>query len=296
MFSTKCRSWLGLALTLLAGAAARAQVPSPAQAQQMLQGNPALIARLQQMLRTSGLTPEQIRQRLRAQGYSEAMLDAYLPGASGMDAAPLPTEDVFNAVRALGIADTLQVDSLRATTRRRRYTKAQADSIFMVDTLQPALKNDTTKTAVRELLLRSCTLQRAQTDSGYDVFGLDLFSGDATQLDPNVGGAADANYRFGPGDRLVLFLTGEVEKSTQLTVTRDGFVVIPAVGQVNVAGLTRAQLEDALYTRLGRVYSGVRRGHGDERAVSRRRSNREWFDARGAGEAQRRDRRDARHL
>ena len=262
MFSTKCRSWLGLALTLLAGATAHAQVPSPAQAQQMLQGNPALIARLQQMLRTSGLTPEQIRQRLRAQGYSEAMLDAYLPGASGTDVAPLPTEDVFNAVRALGIADTLQVDSLRATTRRRRYTKAQADSIFMVDTLQPALKNDTTKTAVRELLLRSRTLQRAQTDSGYDVFGLDLFSGDATQLDPNVGGAADANYRFGPGDRLVLFLTGEVEKSTQLTVTRDGFVVIPAVGQVNVAGLTRAQLEDALYTRLGRVYSGVRRGPG----------------------------------
>src|SRR3954471_17599675 len=155
MFSRTRRSWLGLILIVLSSTVLHAQVPSPAQAQQMLQSNPALIARLQQMLRTSGLTPEQIRQRLRAQGYSEAMLDAYLPGASGMDAAPLPTEDVFNAVRALGIADTLQVDSLRATTRRRQYTKAQADSIFMVDTLQPALKNDTTKTAVRELLLRS---------------------------------------------------------------------------------------------------------------------------------------------
>jgi polysaccharide export outer membrane protein len=257
------RTWLGLTLVAALGGAARAQVPSPAQAQQMLQSNPALITRLQQMLRTSGLTPEQIRQRLRAQGYSDSVLDAYLPGATA-DAATsaLPGEDVFNAVRALGIADSNQVDSLRTTARKRRLTKTQLDSIFNADTLQPALKNDTTKTAIRNLLLRSRTQQKAQTDSGYQVFGLDLFQGDQSQLDPNVGGAADANYRFGPGDRLVLFLTGDVEKSNQLTVTRDGFVVIPSVGQVNVAGLTRAQLEDALYTRLGKVYSGIRRGPG----------------------------------
>src|SRR4051794_21931275 len=164
MFSTKCRSWLGLALTLLAGAAARAQVPSPAQAQQMLRDNPALVARLQQMLRTSGLTPEQIRQRLRAQGYSEAMLDAYLPGNSA-DSTALPNEDVFSALRALGIADSTQLDSLGSSTRRVRLSAAQRDSIFLVDTLQPALKNDTTKLAVRRLLQRSRVLQRAQTDS-----------------------------------------------------------------------------------------------------------------------------------
>jgi len=256
-----CRRWLGLLLIVLASTSrlAHSQVPSPAQAQQMLKDNPALIARLQQMLRTSGLTPEQIRQRLRAQGYSEAMLDAYLPGTAA-DSAALPGDDVFAAIRALGIADSTQLDSLGASSRRTRLTAKQRDSIFMVDTLQPALKNDTTKTAVRRLLQRSRALQRAQTDSGYEVFGLDLFKSETTQFDPNLGGSADANYRFGPTDRLVLFLTGEVEKSMQLTVTRDGFVVIPAVGQVNVAGLTRAQLEDALSTRLGRVYSGIKRG------------------------------------
>ena len=100
------------------------------------------------------------------------------------------------------------------------------------------------------------------------------FKSETTQFDPNTGGGADANYRFGPGDRLVLFLTGEVEKSMPLTVTRDGFVVIPAVGQVNVAGLTRAQLEDVLYSRLGRVYSGVRRGaRRDDALLDRRRGD-----------------------
>src|SRR5205814_1538635 len=39
-----------------------------------------------------------------------------------------------------------------------------------------------------------------------------------------------------------------------------GFVFIPQVGQVFVSNLTLTQLRDVLYTRLGHVYSGVRRG------------------------------------
>jgi protein involved in polysaccharide export with SLBB domain len=58
----------------------------------------------------------------------------------------------------------------------------------------------------------------------------------------------------------MLLLTGDVEEAIPLTVTREGFVVIPQVGQLYVASLTLGQLEDLLYARLGRVYSGVRRG------------------------------------
>ena len=60
----------------------------------------------------------------------------------------------------------------------------------------------------------------------------------------------------------MLILTGDVELAETLEVTRGGFIVIPQVGQIGVANLTLAQLEDLLYARLGRVYSGVRRGDG----------------------------------
>ncbi|SVC15376.1 uncharacterized protein METZ01_LOCUS268230, partial [marine metagenome] len=43
-------------------------------------------------------------------------------------------------------------------------------------------------------------------------------------------------------------------------VTREGFIVIPDVGQIFVNGLTLGDLTDVLYGRLGAVYSGVRRG------------------------------------
>jgi polysaccharide export outer membrane protein len=91
------------------------------------------------------------------------------------------------------------------------------------------------------------------------VFGLDLFRSRTTQFQPNLAGPVDAGYRLGPGDRLVLILTGDVEASYTLDVTREGFVVIPQVGQLYVNSLTLADLEALLATRLGRVYSGVRR-------------------------------------
>jgi polysaccharide export outer membrane protein len=65
---------------------------------------------------------------------------------------------------------------------------------------------------------------------------------------------------LGAGDVLVLILTGDVEVAHTLEVNREGFVLIPQVGQLYVANLTLADLEDVLYSRLGRVYSGVLRG------------------------------------
>jgi len=255
------RLLFGLLLLAVGPRIAVAQtLPSPAQAQQMLQNNPSLIGRLQQMLQSSGMTPDQVRARLKAQGYPDSLLNAYLPGGIA-DSTAIPDDQIFAAVKALGLGDSTVVDSLSVANKRKRRSVAQSDSAFLLDTLQRALKNDTTAAAIRSFL-QSRELRRAQTDSGFNVFGYDLFQGQTTQFDANASGSADPNYRFGPGDRLVLFLTGDVEKAYTLPVTRDGFVVIPDVGQLNVAGLTRVQLEDALYGRLGRVYSGVRRGAG----------------------------------
>src|SRR5882762_4069895 len=92
-----------------------------------------------------------------------------------------------------------------------------------------------------------------------DVFGVDVFQRTTTQFLPLLAGPVPADYKLGPGDNLVLILTGDVELSYSLPVTREGFILIPQVGQVHVANLTLDQLRDVLYTRLGRVYSGVRR-------------------------------------
>jgi len=59
---------------------------------------------------------------------------------------------------------------------------------------------------------------------------------------------------------LVLVITGDVEIVHNLEVTRDGFVLIPQVGQIYIASMTMVQLRTALRARLASAYSGVRTG------------------------------------
>lgn len=210
--------------------------------------NPQLVEQIRQRIMTSGLSAEQIRARLRAEGYPENLLDAYLPGSTGQ--ATAPGADVYNAVELLGIADSADVDVLQ-TIQGSPYSELMRDSL------------DRMRAARRKYLQRADVADSmARSDSGYNIFGLDVFDSPGTRFEPNLSGPIDANYRLGPGDRLVLILTGDVEAAHDLSVTREGFVVIPQVGQVHVANLTLGDLENVLYARLGRVYSGVRRGPG----------------------------------
>jgi polysaccharide export outer membrane protein len=272
-------------------AKAEAQRPTPEQAQALLQSRPDLVAQLRQRIMTSGLTPAQIRARLRAEGYPENLLDAYLQG--GDSTVSEPTEDVYSAVVTLGIADSADVREIRNSNGRRarrglsdttdttaaRLARRPVRRVVTGDSLSsfdPRLDErirNTSGRPGRRATADTAALREADTLS---IFGIDIFASGTSQFDPNLNGPVDANYRLGPGDRLVLVLTGDVEASYSLDITREGFVVIPQVGRVDVANLTMGQLEDVLYTRLGRVYSGVRRGGGSTRfsiSPARLRSN-----------------------
>src|SRR5207244_2567405 len=148
--------------------------------------------------------------------------------------------DVFSAVVKLGIADSVDVDSLRRVDRTWRLNSDSSSSSRMSNTPTRRITAD----SLNHLhgLPRGITGAATDPDSGYYVFGLQVFAHGTTQFEPNLAGPVDENYRLGPGDQLVLVLTGDEEKAYTLDVTRDGFVVIPQVGQLQVANLTMGQL------------------------------------------------------
>lgn len=224
------------------------QLPNPQQAQDMLRNQPALVEQLRQRIGQSGLTPDQVRSRLRAAGYPEGMLDDYIAGADTTKPAQFGPR-TLDAVRALGVVSAEEADSL-----------ARGDSLLAVsDSLREVL--DSLRLA-RADSIRTDSLAdtlKALTRGGLKVFGLETFRRSSTRFQAAQAGPVDENYQLGPGDVLVLILTGDVEQAYSLEVTREGFIVIPQVGQVYVANLTLGQLDDQLYTRLGKVYSGVRR-------------------------------------
>ncbi|MBT5045208.1 MAG: polysaccharide biosynthesis/export family protein, partial [Gemmatimonadales bacterium] len=179
-------------------------------------------------LRESGLSRAQVAQRLRQQGLDPALADQYFDVLEGgADEAVAPSADFLAALEQMGMvfedagAELLDMD-------------LEADALAALDI--------------------------AEDEGGLTVFGTEVFSSGTTRFDPMRMGPVDASYRLGPDDQLRLVLTGDVELAYTLGVTREGSIVIPDVGQVSVNGRTLSDLENVFYERLGRVYSGFRRG------------------------------------
>ena len=215
----------------LGPAALSAQVPTQQDLQRLQSGqiSPDEVVR---RLRSSGLSREQIRSRLQQLGYDPGLADPYFDRMEGAEGdLPEAEQGFLDALAALGLAqqgvdfpfDSLQLDSIQLA----------ADSLAVLP------------------------------DSVLSVFGLDVFRRRSTRFDPVMTGPVGDEYQLGPGDQLILVLTGDVELAyTNLIVTRQGSVIIPDVGQVFVNGQTLEQLRTSLFTRLSEVYSGIREGGG----------------------------------
>jgi protein involved in polysaccharide export with SLBB domain len=201
------------------------QVPSRQEIERLLQ-DPTAAQAIQGRIRQSGLSEDEIRGMLQAAGYPPDLLNEYLGRGQAILATPGDSTIQAMAILGLGTADELQ---------------AYADSLRL-----------------EALVARP--EEEEKPDSILDVFGLDVFRRPTTQFLPNLAGPVDEQYRLGPGDVMVIILTGDVELAHTLEVTRQGFVLVPQVGQVFVNSLTLEQARTLLRQRLARSYSGVRSG------------------------------------
>ena len=212
---------------------ASASVPQALAPQQPVPGEqlPAGVTEREvaERLRASGLTREQARSRLQQMGRDPALVDRYY--------------------------DAMARDSILPERAVNTGVVAAMQGIGVV------LRPGPTAFADTMVSLSEAPLSRLEME-GLPVFGRELFRLATSQFQPVGTGPVDPGYRLGPGDQLMAVLTGDVELAHTLEVNREGLIVIPDVGQIHVAGLTLRELEDRLYDRLGRVYSGVGRGAG----------------------------------
>ncbi len=216
------RTALGMVLLVVPTLLAGQNPPPPSQAASALQ---------QAVQQNPGL-PDVIRQRLLQSGLTPEQVRARLQ-ASGYPA------NLLDAYLGGGVASSAQpAGALELAAIQALGLPPVEQSLLAVDTG----------------LIR---MRGAYSPSR--VFGVDVFRRTTTQFLPLLSGPVPADYKLGPGDVLVLILTGDVELAYTLQVTREGFMLIPQVGQMFVSNLTLDQLRDVLYARLGRVYSGVRR-------------------------------------
>jgi polysaccharide export outer membrane protein len=88
-------------------------------------------------------------------------------------------------------------------------------------------------------------------------FGLDVFANSPTTFSPVMDIAIPEGYILGTGDSVSIQVFGKENREMQLTVTREGELVFPNLGPINVAGLTFSELKTFVVNKIQQKIIGV---------------------------------------
>ncbi len=93
------------------------------------------------------------------------------------------------------------------------------------------------------------------------IFGSELFNNTSLNFQPTIPVATPLNYIIGPGDQLNINVFGVQETTIPITVSPEGNIIIPNVGQLQVAGLTIENATQKISNLMGRTaYPTIRSG------------------------------------
>lgn len=92
------------------------------------------------------------------------------------------------------------------------------------------------------------------------IFGAELFATFSPTFQPNLKIATPANYVLGPDDQLVISVYGLQVGSFNLTVSPDGTINVPNVGEIVVSGYTIEEARVRIRSRMSSIYTSLRSG------------------------------------
>ena len=92
------------------------------------------------------------------------------------------------------------------------------------------------------------------------IFGAEVFATASSSFQSNLKIATPLNYPLGPDDQLLLSVYGLQEASFNVTVSPEGNIYIPNVGEIKVAGYTVEDATDLIRNRMSSIYSSLRNG------------------------------------
>lgn len=92
------------------------------------------------------------------------------------------------------------------------------------------------------------------------VYGSEIFSTSSLSFEPNSNMATPGSYVLGAGDELQIVIYGMQEYTGVATVSKEGKINIPVVGQVFVNGLTFDAAQTQIKKACGKIYSSLNSG------------------------------------
>ena len=172
----------------------------------------------------------------------------------GMTAEALPgaKADVRSDARA-----DVKTDS---KTEAKAQPKPGAKNDGKADGKADASTDDNSKPlaseSVKDAAANETEFQRfvlSATGQSLRLFGFELF-GRESSFSAVQAAPVPAGYILGPGDEIVLQVNGLMDATERLVIDRDGRIMVPKVGPLNLAGVPLNEAEKTLSTHIGRVF------------------------------------------
>lgn len=176
-----------------------------------------------------------------------AQTSALPPSMAGTTAMGASVPDA--TATSLGSGNTPQFNN-PAQPNTRNATKPGADLLPTENTsgrlpLKPAAPNQFQK------------FVQESTGRLLPVFGRELFDA-RRSYDTNTAVPAPDNYVLGPGDEILLQVSGPQDFNTTLVINRNGQVNLPKLGAVTLAGVAVRDLEKTLTAQLGKIFTNFK--------------------------------------
>lgn len=93
------------------------------------------------------------------------------------------------------------------------------------------------------------------------IFGSELFSTASISFQPDLKIATPVNYQLGPDDELQISVYGLQVASANVTVSPEGTIDIPNVGEIKVSGYTVEEARARIRSRMASIYTSLRSGN-----------------------------------
>ena len=88
-------------------------------------------------------------------------------------------------------------------------------------------------------------------------FGYEIFNQDSSVLSSTIDAPIGSDYIIGAGDELQINIWGSVSTSLDVTVDREGKIVLPEVGTFSVSGRTFGSLKEQIRQKLSEIFNNV---------------------------------------
>ncbi len=93
-----------------------------------------------------------------------------------------------------------------------------------------------------------------------ELFGRSMFALTPATFEPPVFGPVGPDYQLGPGDEVVISMWGDYDQIIIQTLTREGYILLPRIGQVVLNGLTLVQARQRLLQTMTPSYQALNYG------------------------------------